>query len=74
MVRIYKHCPMCRAYNYIDLDEKAWCKIDSKMYHIQDVLPDFSPAEREFLITGYCGGCQKMLFGSNYSTKRIKFA
>lgn len=37
---------------------------------IQECLPTLNRVEREFLKSGYCSGCQELLFGNGY-TKRL---
>lgn len=64
MVAINKTCPMCRKMTTIEVDEsllEAIMKYNSGIGYIQDIpLP---PNEREFIKTGYCMECQKMIFG-----------
>jgi len=71
---IEKRCPMCgRYFTMILTDEElesyeAYMDGDGK---IQDCLPNLNPMEREFLKTGYCPECQKMLFRSKYTSEKI---
>lgn len=61
---IRRICPMCDSVNEITVDDKLgaiiakWQRGDC---YIQDIpLP---ASEREFIKTGYCMDCQKLLFG-----------
>lgn len=39
---------------------------------VQDAFPHLNPVEREFLITGYCPDCQKLLFGNGVSDRIVE--
>ena len=39
---------------------------------IQELFPNMNPMEREFIKTGYCPKCQSLLFGTNYTSEKIK--
>lgn len=60
-------CPMCNGEHYMEVAEEDAVKV--KAYYngvglIQDILPNFNAFEREFIKTGYCPGCQRLLFGA----------
>lgn len=65
---------MCKKEHIIFLnkeEKEALQKWYDGMY-IQDAFPEWNPMEREFLKTGYCPTCQKLLFGANYESDRIR--
>ncbi len=70
---VARECPMCGSTWYMDLDDDEFRHLEE--YYdgwglIQELLPDLNRCEREFLKSGYCVECQKMLFG-NGDTERI---
>lgn len=70
-MEIRNTCMMCQRTFKIDLTEEEANKYINDNRLIQEVFPKMNPAEREFLITGYCLDCQAMIFGSNYKSDRI---
>lgn len=70
---IVDECSMCGVFYHITLTDE-----EMKAYHkylrggllIQDCLPSLNKCEREFLKSGYCPDCQKLIFG-NGETERI---
>ena len=65
---IVRQCPMCGAISQVSLNDR-----ESREYlkyngikNIQDILPDTHKAVREILLSGYCIGCQNILFCSNF--------
>lgn len=73
-MKIVATCPLCGETHYLDLidDEFELFKLyEAGFGHIQDMLPMLNPTEREFLMTGYCPNCQKMLFGVDTTTDHI---
>ena len=66
MIEVYRLCPMCGRQHYMKLtDEQARKLFEYEQGDslIQDVFPELGRAEREFLKTGYCSGCQEQIFG-----------
>ena len=64
---ITKKCPMCNFdWQMIVSDEEreAFHYYQDGGQLIQEVLPDFTPAEREFCKSGYCPNCQRQIFGN----------
>ena len=62
----YRECPMCRKVTSMDVKDEeinkqieAWERRDIYLQEIN--LP---ANKREFLKTGYCFKCQKLLFGT----------
>lgn len=69
-----KICPMCGDIYKITLTSSQAERYNEYLRHggyIQDAMSDLNKCEREFLKTGYCPQCQRMIFG-NGSTKKIK--
>ena len=66
-------CPMCGEEEMLCITEdeyeryERWANGEGL---IQDMLPTLDPAEREFLMSGYCFDCQKLLFGSRKARLR----
>lgn len=66
-VEIDRQCPMCGNINTkeFEVDDEKWthfCCYGTKL--IQEYFPDLSANEREFIKTGYCDNCQKILFAA----------
>lgn len=69
MMTLEAKCPLCGEVTEIEINEQMEQELYDYEYDseksrmlIQDALPSFSPAQREFLKTGYCMECQKILF------------
>lgn len=63
---LIQECPMCRTAHSMQFTEAEHDNV--LLYYsgfglIQNLLPDLNPDEREFLVSGYCPKCQKLLFG-----------
>ena len=74
MLSITKNCPMCsKDYTLVlsDAEAKQYMNYMCGDSLIQEALPEFNPAEREFIKSGYCEDCQKLLFGTNYSMPHL---
>ena len=65
-------CPLCGKRNSMPVDMKKYKRYMKGTELIQRVFPELNPVEREFIKTGCCVECQKMLFGSEYSSEKIK--
>lgn len=71
---IMNRCPMCGKVTYLGLSEDQAAEFDhyvaaekvGERLLIQDALPSFDAFEREFVKTGYCPDCQKMLFAVDF--------
>ena len=71
---ITKTCPMCSKDNTMvlnDAEAKQYMNYICGDSLIQEALPEFNPAEREFVKSGYCEDCQKLLFGTNFSIPHL---
>lgn len=75
MTRYLTHtCLMCEGVYRMKLTQEEANAIDLyaiSFRTIQELLPHFNPVEREFVKSGYCPGCQEVLFGTSYKSRRI---
>lgn len=74
-MELERECPMCGKIHQMTLTKDEGLKFEKWEYEgllIQDCFPDFNPMEREFIKTGYCPYCQKLIFGTECDSKRIK--
>jgi len=55
-------CVYCRKPQSVRVDAEAAIKFGEGAY-AQDVFPELSAAEREFLISGICDACWDKIFG-----------
>lgn len=70
-----QECPMCGKKHQMILTKDEGLQFERWEHEgllIQDCFPSFNPMEREFIKTGYCPGCQSLLFGTNFDSNRIK--
>ena len=76
-VTITKQCPMCGECYDISLTEdqrERYFRSWNREVLIQDALPELNPMEREFLKTGYCPKCQRLLFATKYASRLIRLS
>lgn len=67
-MKITRRSPFTGLYNEMDLDvtQEQMNRFDlprDRREPIQDIFPNLTPAEREFLMTGYTDSDWKALFG-----------
>ena len=55
-------CPMCGEKGFLIIEPEKIKEVLVNIRNIQDILPDHSPEEREFIITGMCPKCQGKVF------------
>ena len=57
MVRVVADCPECgERFCSPAFDETKWKELETR--HVQDVFPDWSPADRElYFLSGLCEKC-----------------
>ncbi len=60
--KLSNKCPMCRKEGTLTLPRGKAVEIFSTN-SISPIM-DYTPGEREFVMTGYCPDCQSLLFGS----------
>ena len=66
---VEKNCPLCRNTNYMIVEEENYKTIMEYMdgterKSIQEALSFLNAFGREFILTGYCPKCQKILFAA----------
>lgn len=66
-IEIGGNCPMCGKYSEktLNVTREQMKKYYNGKDLIQNIFPDLSASEREFLKSGYCDECQSKLFGGN---------
>ena len=70
-VTVFTYCPNGCGENKIVMTNAQFAEYERKIEDpaharkIQDIFPDpdFTPEQREFLMTGLCHDCQEMVFG-----------
>ena len=67
---IIQECPMGQKVHTMDVPLDAFFCYELGGL-VQDCFPDYNPAEREFIKTGYCIKCQKKIFRKKYTSDRI---
>ncbi len=57
MVRVVADCPECgKRFSSPAFDQSKLKELETR--HVQDVFPDWSPADRElYFMSGLCGSC-----------------
>lgn len=61
-------CPGCggiKSFEVTEAQAELLSRPKGDRPHIQHVLPEFSPSDRERLISGYCSPCWDNLFESD---------
>ena len=71
-MELVRTCPMCRSTHWMKVNGEKYGKYAYGNALIQEVFPDLTPHEREFIKTGYCPECQELLFGAAYEGNKIK--
>lgn len=69
---VEQRCSMCGRESRIELTKeelRAYREYLAGGQLIQECLPTLNRCEREFLKSGYCTGCQEMLFGNGESDR-----
>lgn len=66
-MKAFMLCPFCSKGHYIKLNndqDRRLGEYRNGRGAIQDIFTDLNSTEREFIKTGMCLDCQKMIFGS----------
>lgn len=61
-ITLTRKCPFCGTERQNEFDEEQYRKYQAGAY-VQDAMPDASPDDREFLITGICPDCWDKYLG-----------
>lgn len=72
MMTITRECVICEKRHSMNVSDDAYKKLLNGVDLIQNLLPDLNPMEREFVKSGYCPQCQQLLFGTEYTSEKIK--
>lgn len=67
LVNVEFTCPMCGITHCLLIPKTLLERVENRREsgeYIQDILKDYSPADREKFITEYCDDCQKVIFGA----------
>jgi len=62
MVNVSVTCPNCKKKSVLQMTEQQCRELNKGEKHIQDILTDFSPEDRETLISGICPKCWDEIF------------
>lgn len=65
MVLIGKPCPECGKPHKVNATLEQCVKYVNNEDLVQNIFPELSPGEREYLITGYCEECWNKMFGNS---------
>lgn len=72
-MKLFRKCPMCKRAMTVQVDDTGFTKYSFAYgITIQDAFPDYNPAERELIKSGYCFDCQSILFGTNYGPEHVQ--
>lgn len=63
-IKFGHNCPMCGKYfeKTLNVTREQMHRYYNREDLIQNIFPDLTPSEREFIKTGYCDECQNILF------------
>lgn len=74
-MELEKQCPICHKWYMLELSNEQ----SRKLYEynrgnglIQEIFPELSKVEREFIKSGFCPECQAMLFYNEMEAGGIK--
>lgn len=62
MVNVSVTCPICKERFIFQMTEQQYKELEKGEKHIQDILPNFSPEDREMFISGFCPKCWDQIF------------
>lgn len=68
-VTVYTFCPNDHAKNEVVMTNAQFAEykraVDdpARARHVRDIFPDFTPEQREYLMSGLCHDCQEDVFG-----------
>lgn len=62
---VRNQCPFCGNVTdkNLDVTKEQLVRYYNREDLIQNIFPNLSPDEREFIMTGYCDSCQEKIFG-----------
>ena len=61
---VWKVCPVCNKKHFIrrKITDDQYLDYQIRVKPIQNIFPEFSKRDREFLKSGICKDCQKTIF------------
>lgn len=62
-IEIIRKCKHCKEVKEFEVTLDQYMRIEAGQEHIQDIIPEHSPDEREILISGICSSCYDRMFG-----------
>ena len=62
-VTLVLRCPQCGETKEIEVTSDEYDRLADGDGHIQDILPDVSPDDREMFLSGFCSKCWNAMFG-----------
>ncbi len=65
MVIIGKPCPECGKPHEVHATLEQYIRYMNREDLVQNIFPELSSVEREYLITGYCEECWNKMFGNS---------
>jgi hypothetical protein len=57
MMKVSTTCPVCKKEFVFDMTVEQMAALQIGEKHVQDILPDFTPEDREMFISGFCPKC-----------------
>lgn len=74
--KIPNNCPMCNKVVTLGLSQEEMLRYSEYVFDggkIQDILPELTVFEREFLVSGYCPSCQEYIFGKTFYGNKCRW-
>ena len=62
MINLITKCPSCGKETKLMVTEQQYKDLNDGKKLIQNIFPDWSPEDRELLITGICSNCWDKMF------------
>ena len=62
MKRVQTKCPHCKKITILEMSDQQYDDYVLGQKYIQDIFPDWTPGQREMLITGICPDCWNKIF------------
>lgn len=62
MIDVKTKCPCCGSENVVSMTDEQYTEYNAGYKNIQFIFPDWSPEDRELLISGVCAKCWKNIF------------
>ncbi|HBK69367.1 MAG TPA: hypothetical protein DDZ91_12050 [Firmicutes bacterium] len=66
MPQISITCIKCQKEHVFEVTDQQLAELQAGDKHIQDILPEFSPGEKEMFISRICNECFNKIFEEEY--------